>query len=95
MRLSKKIPTHNPLRPKRAYDQAMPPFDRLSAKGTFTTDQVGQLHAQRVATNPCQLRRSIETLTAQRFALPASTEGETEDVRQTLAQASDLTDARK
>ena len=84
MRLKEKIPTHNPLRTKRVYDQAQTPFDRLCAKGVLTPDQVHQLRALREATNPCQLRRSIESLTTQLFALPTARDGLTEDVRQTL-----------
>jgi hypothetical protein len=84
MRLKEKIPTANPLRPKRVYDQAQPPFDRLCAKGMLTPDQVRQLRALREATNPCQLRRSIESLTSQLFALPTAQDGVSEDVRQTL-----------
>jgi hypothetical protein len=84
MRLKEKIPTANPLRPKRVYDQAQPPFDRLCAKGVLTPDQVRQLRALREATNPCQLRRSIESLTSQLFASPTAQDGVSEDVRQTL-----------
>jgi hypothetical protein len=84
MRLKQKLPSVNSLRSKRLYDRAQTPFDRLCEKGVLTPDQVRQLQALRDGTNPCQLRRSIESLTSQLFALPSAREGVTEDVRQTL-----------
>ena len=84
MRLKEKIPTENPLHPKRIYDQAQTPFERLCAKGVLSSDQTRQLQALRTDTNPRQLRRSIETLITQLFALPPAQEGVTEDVRQTI-----------
>ena len=92
MRLKEKIPTDNPLRLKRIYDQAQTPFERLCAKDVLSADQIRQLQALRAATNPRQLRRSIETLITQLFALSPVQEGVTEDVRQTIGlwQASQL-----
>lgn len=92
MRLKEKIPTDDPLRPKRIYDQAQTPFERLCAKDVLSTDQVCQLQALRAATNPRQLRHSIEALITQLFALPPAQEGVTEDVRQTIGlwQASQI-----
>lgn len=92
MRLKEKIPTDDPLRPKRIYDQAHTPFERLCAKGVLNPNQIRQLQALRAATNPRQLRRSIENLITQLFALPPAQEGVTEDVRQTIGlwQASQL-----
>jgi hypothetical protein len=92
MRLKEKIPTDHPLRPKRIYDQAQTPFERLCAKDVLSADKVHHLQALRAATNPRQLRRSIETLITQLFALPLAQEGVTEDVRQTIGlwQASQL-----
>jgi hypothetical protein len=92
MRLKEKIPTDDPLRPKRIYDQAQTPFDRLCAKDVLTPNQTRQLQALRATTNPRQLRRSIETLISQLFALPPAQEGVTEDVHQTIGlwQASQL-----
>jgi hypothetical protein len=84
MRLTDKIPTADPLRNKRIYDQAQTPFDRLCAKGVLPPHQVHQLHALRETTNPCLLRRSIESLTTQLFDLSPAREGVTEDVHQTL-----------
>lgn len=84
MRLTDKIPTADPLHPKRLYDQAQPPFDRLVAKGVFSPHQVQQLHDLREATNPCLLRRQIEALTIQLFNLPTARLGVSEDVRQTI-----------
>jgi hypothetical protein len=92
MRLKEKIPTDNPLRPKRIYDRAQTPFDRLCIKGVLTPKQTHQLQALRTATNPRQLRHSIESLITQLFALPPAQEGVSEDVRQTIGlwQASQL-----
>ena len=70
MHLKEKIPTDNPPRPKRIYDRAQTPLERLCAKSTLTHDQIQQLQALRIATNPRQLRRSIEVLITQLFALP-------------------------
>lgn len=92
MRLKEKIPTDDPLRPKRIYDQAQTPLERLCAKDVLSADQIHQLQALRAASNPRQLRRSIEDLITQLFALPPAQEGVTEDVRQTIGlwQASQL-----
>jgi hypothetical protein len=92
MRLKEKIPTDNPLHPKRIYDQAQTPFERLCTKNVLKPDQIHQLQALRAATNPCQLRHSIGDLITQLFALPTAQEGVTEDVRQTIGlwQASQL-----
>jgi hypothetical protein len=69
---------------KRVYDLAQTPFDRLCAKGTLSAETQRQLQALREATNPCQVRRTIEQLTTQLFNLPGAKPGETEDVRQTI-----------
>jgi len=92
MRLKEKIPTDDPLRPKRIYDRAQTPFERLRTKDVLSADQIRQLQALRAATNPRQLRRSIEDLITQLFALPPAQERVTEDVRQTIGlwQASRL-----
>lgn len=84
MRLKAKIPTDDPLRPKRIYDQAQTPFERLRAKGVLSSDQTHQLQALRTVTNPRQLRHSIEILLTQLFASPPAQQGVTEDVRQTI-----------
>ena len=84
MRLKEKIPTENPLRPKRIYEQAQTPFERLCAKEVLSTDQTHQLRALRTDTNPIQLRCSIEILITQLFALPPAKEGVSEDVRRTI-----------
>jgi hypothetical protein len=84
MRLKEKIPTDDPLRPKRIYDQAQPPFERLCTQSVLSPDQTRQLKALRTATNPCQLRRSIENLIDQLFALPPAQQGVTENVHQTI-----------
>lgn len=85
MRLTDKIPTANPLRNKRLYDQAQTPFDRLCAKDLLPAQQRRQLQALRENTNPRQLRCRIEALTTQLFALPTARPGVSEDVRQTIA----------
>ena len=84
MRLQQKISPAEALRSKRIYDQAKTPLDRLCNSGVLAVDLQNQLLTLREATNPCQLRRSIENLTSQLFALPSAREGVTEDVRQTL-----------
>jgi len=92
MRLKEKIPIDDPLRPKRIYDQAQSPFERLCAKSVLTSEQTRQLQALRAATNPRKLRCSIEDLITHLFAMPSAQEGVTEDVRQTIGlwQASQL-----
>jgi hypothetical protein len=84
MRLKHKISLPGQLRSKRIYDRAQPPFDRLCAKGVLSVEKQRQLHDLREATNPYQLRRSIEKLITQLFQLPRAKEGVTEDVYQTL-----------
>jgi hypothetical protein len=81
MRLRTKINLPGQLRGKRVYDRAQPPFDRLCAKGVLSEKQ-RQLHDLREATNPYQLRCSIEKLITQLFQLPRAKEGVTEDVYQ-------------
>jgi len=83
MRLQEKIPTDDPLHPKRIYDHAQSPFERLCAKNLLTSEQTRQLQAWRAATTPRQLRCSMENLITQLFALPSAQEGVTQDVRQT------------
>lgn len=84
MRLKHKINLPGQLRGKRIYDRAQPPFDRLCAKGVLSAEKQRQLHDLREATNPYQLRRSIDKLITQLFQLPRAKEGVTEDVYQTL-----------
>jgi hypothetical protein len=84
MRLKEKIPTPDPLRNKRIYDQAKTPLDRLCARGVLDVERQSQLLALREATNPCLVRRSIEQLTTQLFNLPSARDGVTENVYETL-----------
>jgi hypothetical protein len=84
MRLKEKIPTPNPLYSKRKYDLAQTPFDRLCARGALKGERQNTLAALRKATNPLQLRNSIEQLTTQLFHLPGAKSGVTEDVHETL-----------
>jgi hypothetical protein len=84
MRLKEKIPTSNPLYSKRKYDPAQPPFDRLCERGVLDDERHAPLQALRDATNPLQLRHSIEQLIGQLFNLPGAKDGFTEDVRETL-----------
>lgn len=85
MRLQQKIAPTNALHSKRIYDNARPPLDRLCASGVLTAERQSRLLALREASNPCLIRRTIEQLTSQLFALPPAREGLTEDVHQTLA----------
>jgi hypothetical protein len=84
MRLKQKIAQPDALRSKRIYDEAKTPLDRLCATGVLNVTLQNQLSALRETTNPCLVRRSIEHLTSQLFALPGAQPGATQDVRQTL-----------
>jgi hypothetical protein len=84
MRLKHKSNLPGQLRSKRIYDRAQPPFDRLCAQGVLSAEKQHQLQALREATNPYQLRLSIEKLITQLFQLPGDKEGVTKDVYQTL-----------
>jgi hypothetical protein len=84
MRLKEKVQLADQTRSQRRYDAAQPPFDRLCAKGVLEASVQARLLALREATNPCQVRRSIEQLTTQLFHLPRAKEGSTEDVHQAL-----------
>jgi hypothetical protein len=84
MRLKEKIPTSNPLYSKRKYDRAQTPFDRLCARSVIKNEHQHKLEALRQATNPLQLRTSIEQLITQLFNLPGAKGGVTEDVHETL-----------
>lgn len=84
MRLQQKLNLPGQLRSQRIYDRAQPPLDRLCAKGVLSAQKQRQLQALREATNPYQLRRSIEKLITHLFQLPSAKEGVTEDVYQTL-----------
>jgi len=84
MRLKEKIPTSDTLHNKRIYDPAQTPLDRLCAHGVLDGQLQSQLLALREATNPFQLRRSIELLTTQLFNLPRAKDGVTENVYDTL-----------
>jgi len=90
MRLKQKIHPTGQIRSKRRYDTAQTPLDRLCDKGVLDARLQNRLLALREATNPCQVRRSIEELTTQLFHLPRAKEGMTEDVRQTLGLRSPL-----
>jgi hypothetical protein len=84
MRLKDKIHTPGQARSQRRYDLAQPPLDRLCAKGILETNTQNRLLALRAATNPCQVRCSIEQLTSQIFNLPHAKPDTTENVHQSL-----------
>lgn len=84
MRLKEKIPTSNPMHSKRIYDQARTPFERLCERGVLEDGRQRQLQALREATNPIQLRDSLELMISQLFNLPGAKYGNTEDVHDTL-----------
>ena len=84
MRLKEKVYPEGQTRPRRHYDRAQTPLDRLVEKGALEAGRQAHLLALRESTNPCQLRRTIEQLTTQLFQLPGAKEGITEDVYQTL-----------
>jgi hypothetical protein len=71
-------------RVKRRYDRARTPFDRLCATSAIAEEQRDELRALRECTNPRQLRKEINDLIAQLFALPCAGPGSTENVYHTL-----------
>ncbi len=84
MRLQEKSYPEGQSRPRRRYDPAQPPLDRLVAKQVLDPATQERLLALRAATNPCRVRQSIEQLASQLFELPGAKEGVSEDVHQTL-----------
>ncbi len=69
---------------KRIYDDALPPFDRLCKTGALSPARQLELETLRQNTNPMSLRRNIQTLIDQLYALPSLKEGVVEDVRLSL-----------
>jgi hypothetical protein len=84
LRLKHKIIQTDALHSKRVYDDAQTPLDRLCASGLLDEPLQRQLLALREATNPCQVRGSIEQLITQLFSLPKAREGTTQNVHETL-----------
>lgn len=70
---------------KRIYDDALPPFDRLCQAGVLSASQQRELKALRQLTNPLTLRKDIQDLIDQLYALPCAKEGVIEDVHLTLS----------
>jgi len=79
------------LRFVREYDRARTPFARLAATGVLSPEQLGQLEALRLRTNPRRLRQEIHADIAALFKLPSAAEGASHDVLQTLT----ITTSRK
>lgn len=79
------------LRFVREYDRARTPFARLAATGVLSPEQLGQLEALRLRTNPRRLRQEIHADIAALFKLPSAAEGVSHDVLQTLT----ITTSRK
>ena len=75
------------VRVRRRHDQARTPFDRLCATSAIAEDKKDQLQALRRRTNPRQLRKEINDLIVQLFALPCARPGVTENVYHTLTYA--------
>jgi hypothetical protein len=73
MRLSEKLWQEH--RVKRVYDDALPPFDRLCKTGVLSPARRLELET---------LRRNIQNLIDQLYALPVLKEGVVEDVRLSL-----------
>jgi len=69
---------------KRIYDDALPPFDRLCKTGALSPASQLELETLRRNTNPMLLRRDIQNLIDQLYALPVLKEGLVEDVRLSL-----------
>ena len=97
MRLAEKtvLPAERgPGKIRRRFDRARTPFDRLCAascaalcaSGILPEERKRQLHAQRDAINPRQLREEIYALLAQLMALPCASAVLTQDVYKTLFQ---------
>jgi hypothetical protein len=77
-----------PSRPKRRYDEARTPFDRLCETTAIPQKQWERLQAVRDQTNPRQLRQEIYDSIDYIFSLPGAAPGVTEDVRLTLMTSS-------
>lgn len=82
MRLSEKLWQEH--RVKRVYDDALPPFDRLCKTGVLSPARGLELETLRRNANPMLLRRNIQNLIDQLYALPVLKEGVVEDVRLSL-----------
>jgi len=82
MRLSEKLWQEH--RVKRIYDDALPPFDRLCKTAVLSSTRQLELETLRRNTNPMLLRRDIQNLIDQLYALPVLKEGAVEDVRLSL-----------
>ena len=97
MRLKHKIAQTDTLHTKRIYDAAQTPLDRLCASGLLEDTLHCQLLALREATNPCQVRNSIEQLITQLFSLPRARDGVTQNVLETLGlwQSRQLPEAKE
>jgi hypothetical protein len=74
-----------PARPKRRYDKARTPFDRLCSTKAITQEQRVHLEAIRDQINPRQLRQEIYDQIDYIYSLPGAGPGDTQDVRLTLA----------
>jgi len=82
MRLSEKQQQEH--RIKRIYDEALPPCDRLCKSEALSPTRQLELETLRQTTNPMHLRRDIQTLIDQLYALPVLKDGVVEDVRLSL-----------
>jgi hypothetical protein len=71
---------------RRRFDRAQTPFDRLCATGRLPDERRHQLHAQRDAINPRQLREQIYALLVELMALPGASPVLSQDVYKTLFQ---------
>jgi hypothetical protein len=74
----------------RRFDEARPPFDRLSSTDALSAEARETLGDLRAAINPRQLRLAIHDQLQHLFALPGAVPGQTEDVYQTLSTPLDL-----
>lgn len=75
---------------KRIYDQAQTPFDRLCNFKILSSEQITQLETLRNSTNPNALRTEIENLIDHLYASPCASDGQVDDVRQTLSSEDNL-----
>jgi hypothetical protein len=71
----------------REYDRARTPLERLAASGVLSPERLRELEELRRRTNPRSLRQQIHEAICALFRMPNATPGLTEDVFETLVDA--------
>jgi len=69
---------------RRVYDQARPPFERVSDSGVIPPTRYANLYASRSAINPLVMRQEIETLIQRLYALPKARQDTPQNVYESL-----------